>query len=221
MTLCIILQALADKVKRLEEEVLGRQKTEDVEKALREVKEYASKRATELDKDVLFEKLIYLDTTARRTDHPLKDKVSFALSRFNKYRNTEVVAQVMVGLLCTKEESALLAQEQRVLKAHKLLDAKGEKKEEKGKADKSSDSAGNNFPQSPNPFPYPWPMWPNQDGQQGWRSGSRGRGNRGQRGGSTRPRGACFLCGSPSHYMRDCMKATQQPLGNHHNQQQQ
>jgi len=112
------MKALEDKIQELEGR-LDKKKAEDeisdFERAKRDVKEEAAK--AKVDIDSLHEKLILLDSLARKQNHDLKDKISLILSRFHIHKNKPSFAAALVlKLVCNKEEEAVLDKEQKLLK---------------------------------------------------------------------------------------------------------
>ena len=81
------------------------------------VKDEASKGQVVIDS--LHEKLIILDNIARKQNHDLKDKINLILSRFHIHKNKpKVAADLVLKLVCTKEEEAVLDKEHKLLKAY-------------------------------------------------------------------------------------------------------
>lgn len=227
----LIFQDLIAKIKKLEDDALTRRSTEEVERSLREVKEYASKKPTSIDRDVLFQKLVLFEQAARTNNHALADKATYALRRFHAHTDLDTVTQVVLAILSTKEEAALLAQEQRALKSRRLLKAKddpADNSKPKTTPDQgfapppTANAAFQGYAATQWPYPNPWgqmtPQW-----QPRWRANN----NRGWRntrpdhqGNSTRPRGPCYLCGQGGHYMKDCPNAGTTQHANFTTQQQ-
>lgn len=81
------MKTLQEKLEGLEKQMKQKKEqddTSDYEKAKREVKEEASK--TEVNVDLIHEKLMHLAGVARKTNHEHKDKLSMILRRFHVHK---------------------------------------------------------------------------------------------------------------------------------------
>ena len=113
------MRSLEDKIKQLEER-LEEKKTADDEldmtRAKRDVKEEASK-GQKVDIDVLHERLVILESIARKQNSDFKDKISLILSRFHSHKsNPTFAAALVLKLVCSKEEEQILDKEQKLMK---------------------------------------------------------------------------------------------------------
>ena len=107
------------------EEKLDKKKEDDeiseFERTKRAVKEEASK--IKVDIDILHEKLIVFENLARKRYHELKDKITLILSRFHIHNNRPAFAAALVlKLVCSKEEEAVLDKEQKLMKSFGFMD---------------------------------------------------------------------------------------------------
>ena len=181
------MKALEDKVQELERK-LDQKKAADAESefeaAKRSVKEEASKPQVNID--ILHEKLILLDNTARKQNHEFKDKASLILNRFHVYKSQpKFAAALTLKLICTKEEETVLDKEQKLLKSFPLHD---------NVQAANFFQQGSGFMGGPHPFqnnhpyvlPNRYPVPPRR----------------------MRPRVSstivCFKCNRPGHVVRDC-----------------
>lgn len=98
------------------EEKEKRQRKDEVMEASREAKEEAMKRPEMLQVDVLHQKLVRLEDCARRAGHPDREKYAIVLQRFTYFRSMPDVGQLVLSLLSTKEEAAILEKERKFLK---------------------------------------------------------------------------------------------------------
>ena len=94
----------------------------EYEKAKREVKEEAGK--AEVNIDMLHEKLIYLESVARKTNHENKDKLDMVLKRFYVHKkvnsNPSFVGSMVLAQISTKEEETVLSKEHKVYKQYNM-----------------------------------------------------------------------------------------------------
>ena len=187
-----------------------------METALREVKEYALRKPGDIDRDVLFAKLLHLEEKVRRVNHKLAKTLSFIIARFHVHKGEDYAPRLVLGLLSSKEEAAILTQEQKFLKLQKTL-AKDEK--DQGDRPGSGDVSSHpplQAPQAQYPPPPPWYTGPTAY-YPPWYGGGRARGRRFQpRGGRGRGAqfpapGGCFICGAPDHFVRECPKNPNNP----------
>ena len=104
------------------------------------MKEEAAKK--EVNVDLIHEKLVTLETIARKSSHGDQDKISMILRRFHAHKsNPSFMAALVLKLVSSKDEEAILEKEQRLLKHFK--DRKG---------DPSKDVTGSAF-HNASPFP--------------------------------------------------------------------
>ena len=76
-----------------------------------------------MDIDILHEKLIVLENLATKRNHELKDKITLILSRFHIHKNRPAFAAALVlKLVCSKEEEAVLDKEQKLMKSFGFMD---------------------------------------------------------------------------------------------------
>ena len=67
--------------------------------------------------DALYEKLLLLDNMARKTNNNCKERTAMIVTRFNAHKSKpSFVAALVLNLLCSKEEEAVLEKEQKLLK---------------------------------------------------------------------------------------------------------
>lgn len=93
-----------------------RKETDEVADAERQAKEEAGKPQAVFQPDTLQQRLIRLDEAARRVNHPNTERYNLVLQRFTHNRSAPEVGQLVLTLLSTKEESALLEKERKFLK---------------------------------------------------------------------------------------------------------
>lgn len=101
---------------RLLEDREKRRHRDEVQEAEREAKEEAMKPPAQLQPDVLHQRLVRLDEAARRAAHPGVEKYNIVLQRFAFNRDSPKVGQLVLNLLSTREEAALLEKERKFLK---------------------------------------------------------------------------------------------------------
>jgi len=195
------------KIKELEkkvEEKANNDNMSEFDRAVRDTRSEASR--TEVNVDVLFEKLILLDSVARKTGNQQKEKIAMLLSRFHVHRSRpSFVATLVLKLMSTKDEEAVLDKEQKLLKSFGI--AKEEKPPVTKAPTTSTVSASANVPAAfswpgmpyhmpPQPFFYP-------GGPSAYatpRPQSSGAGTR-----AFRPRApSCFRCHKVGHFVKDC-----------------
>ena len=115
---------LVEKIQELEEKLDKKKEDDEIsefERTKRAVKEEASK--TKVDIDILHEKLIAFENLARKRNHELKDKITLILSRFHIHKNRPAfAAALMLKLVCSKEEEAVLDKEQKLMKSFGFMD---------------------------------------------------------------------------------------------------
>ena len=103
--LYLYMKALVEKVEKLERELKEKKASDDMsefEKAKRDVREEAQK--SEVNVDVLHEKLVTLENIARRTNNPNKENMTMILSRFHVHMSTpSFVAHLILKLVSTKD----------------------------------------------------------------------------------------------------------------------
>ena len=110
------IQRKMSELERKMEEKKRLDDTTDFDRAKRELKEEAGK--SEVNVDLLHEKLIHLESVARRTNHEMKDKLELILKRFNvhKRQNPTFVGDMVLNQISTKEEESVLNKEQKIYK---------------------------------------------------------------------------------------------------------
>lgn len=112
------MDGVLTKIERLEKRLDEKSKKDEdteFERLRREAKEEASK--WEENVDTVHEKLLLLDNVARKTNHTMKEKISMAVTRFLYYKATpSFAANLVVKLLSTKAEEAVLVEEQKLIK---------------------------------------------------------------------------------------------------------
>ena len=112
------MEALAKKITGLEKELREKRETDqqsEYDKAKKEVKEEATK--TEVNVDLLHEKLVTLENLSRKTNQADKEKMSMILRRFHAYKSKpSFVAALILKLVASKEEEVILDKEQKLLK---------------------------------------------------------------------------------------------------------
>jgi len=118
------MKNLVEKIQELEEKLDKKKEDDEIsefERTKRAVKEEASK--TKVDIDILHEKLIVLENLVRKRNHELKDKITLILSRFHIHKNRPTFAAALVlKLVCSKEEEAVLDKEQKLMKSFGFMD---------------------------------------------------------------------------------------------------
>lgn len=159
----------------------------EFERAKRDVKDEAAKSQVDIDR--LHEKLLILDNLSRKNNHELKDKINLILSRFHIHKSRPIFAAALVlKLVCSKEEEAVLDKEQKLMKSFHMTD--------NSNADYSivnqhhfSSWAGPVGPYFRQPYVMP-PRLPSHAQRR------------------PRPRFSssqlCFKCNKPGHLVRDC-----------------
>ena len=167
--------------------------------ALRDVKEYAS-RKFDLNDDILHSKLIQLDNVARASNHPSQETYSYVLQRFIHNKGLPNVGMLVASLLSTKIEAGILERENKFLKSHPMAVTSTVAPPPQNTAWPTSAA-----PFTPQGLGYPFfglnPAFaPPLTAAPAVRAPYSQRGRR--QGG--RPR--CFRCSSESHFMRDCPK---------------
>ncbi|CAC5412041.1 unnamed protein product [Mytilus coruscus] len=184
------MKALEDKIDKLEE-MLEEKKTaddeSDLERAKRDVKEEAFK-GPKVDIDVLHERLVILESLARKQNSDIKDKINLILNRFNSHKsNPSFAAALVLKLVCNREEESILDKEQKLMKNFGLT---------KNNDDVNTQGYGM-FQPMPynygyNRFSYPQGPSPPRFSQQPRRS---------------RPRTPliCYRCNKPGRMARDCL----------------
>jgi len=184
-----------------------------VDQAVEAVKEYASKKDT--DVDILYAKLLSLADMVKTSGwEALRVKVDFILKRFLIHKEEHHVAPLVLELLSNPEEVALLAREHRLLKSvvsrklsAPLPPSQQTQEEVRPPAPPLSSSvppfmyyggqagpgAGAVPPMLPGFMPGygPWPPTPRQAGPPR----------------RPRARGACFLCHQTGHFVAECPQA--------------
>lgn len=93
----------------------------DVDRAKREVKEEAGK--AEVNLDLLHEKLIHLESVARRTNHESANKLNLILKRFNVHKkmSPSFVGSMVLEQISSKDEEAVLNKERKCYKQYNLV----------------------------------------------------------------------------------------------------
>ena len=87
----------------------------EFERLQREAKEEASK--WEVNVDTIHEKLLLLDNVERMTNHSMKEKIDMAVTRFLYQKaNPSFAANLVVKLLSTKAEEAVLVEETKLIR---------------------------------------------------------------------------------------------------------
>lgn len=203
-----------------------RNQRDEVAEAERQAKEEASKPQAFLQADMLQQRLIRLDEAARRVGHPNSERYNLILQRFTHNSSKPNVGQLIMTLLSTKEESALLEKERKFLKSttHQTptkaaADAPGEGAHAEGRLPPASPTAMGH-PQDPYSLYHQWatmvgaqPQF-SPPGRYGRRGGSysphrSGRGRYPHRDDSRESRDQredkCYRCGRPGHFARDCV----------------
>ena len=108
------MKALEEKINELEKKLEGK-KTADAEsdfaRAKRDIKEEAAK-GRQVDIDVLHERLVLLESIARKQNNDMKDKITLILNRFHSHKsNPAFTAALVLILVCNKEEEQILDKE--------------------------------------------------------------------------------------------------------------
>lgn len=115
------MKTLVDKIEGLEKQLKEKKETDEkseYERAKREVKEEAAKK--EVNTDLLHEKLVTLENLTRKTNHVDQEKTSMTLRRFHAHKsNLSFVAVLVLKLVSSKDEEAILEKEQRLMKHFK------------------------------------------------------------------------------------------------------
>ena len=76
-----------------------------------------------MDIDIIHEKLFVLENLARKRNHEHKDKITLLLNRFHIHKNRPAFAAALVlKLVCSKEEEAVLDKEQKLMKSFGFID---------------------------------------------------------------------------------------------------
>lgn len=99
------MKGLVEKIEGLEKQLKEKESDEksEFEKAKREVKEEAVKK--EANVDLIHEKLVTLETMARKSSHGDQDKISMILRRFHAHKsNPSFVAALVLKLVSSKDE---------------------------------------------------------------------------------------------------------------------
>ena len=137
------MKALVENIEGLEKQLKEKKESEEkseFKKAKRQVKEKAAKK--EVNVDLIQEKLVTLETIARKSSFGDQDKISMILRRFHADKsNPSFVAALVVKLVSSKDEEAILEKEQTLLKHFKDQ-----------KVTPSKDTAGSVF-HNASPFP--------------------------------------------------------------------
>lgn len=138
-------------MEKLEKELKEKKAVDEAseyERVKREVKEEAQK--TEVNTDLLHEKLVTLENFARRTNHANKEKLNMILGRFHAHKSRpSFVAALVLKLVSSKDEETILEKEQKLMK-HFGIDLK-----EKVTASSVPKDAINT-PQAQSYFPVNW-----------------------------------------------------------------
>lgn len=200
----------------------GRRQADEVSEAERAVKEEAMKRPELMSLDILHQKLVRLEDAARRANHSQIKKFGMVLQRFSFYKveNPAQVGQLILSLLSTPEETAILEKERKFLKSTSSAQPNpqawgGQNPMTTGQGASPFPAQGPSQPWGPTsgawgPMPQGGPP-ANPDGRyahqpQGQQPRFRSGGKRG--GFSGKPPqnrdGSCFKCYKFGHFMRDC-----------------
>ena len=113
------MTSIQEKLDELEKKVEEKKRSDDAsdfDRAKREVKEEAGK--AEVNVDLLHEKLIHLESVARKTSHESKEKLELILRRFHVHKklNPSFVGNMVLTQISSKEEEAVLNKEQKLYK---------------------------------------------------------------------------------------------------------
>ena len=198
---------------------------DEVIEAERAVKEEAMKRPEHVSLDSLHQKLVRLEDAARRAGHSSAKKYSMVLQRFTFYKseNRQQVGQLILSLLSTAEETAILEKERKFFKSTPAPPAQQHPWGPAASPFPGQPQYGG--PMSPPVGPAqhwgPPPQWgspaPHENGYFSPAYGAqqqRPRGSGGKRGSGRQPQqprqgqdDTFFKCKRPGHFMRDCPQA--------------
>lgn len=108
------MKTLEEKINELEKK-LEEKKTADAESDFardkRDIKEEAAK-GRQVDIDVLYERLVLLESIARKQNNDMKDKMTLILNRVHSHKyNPAFAAALVLKLICNKEEEQILNKE--------------------------------------------------------------------------------------------------------------
>lgn len=206
------MKALAEKIQGLEKQLKDKKESDDkseYDRAKKDVKEEATKR--EVNVDLIHEKLVTLETIARKSSHVDQEKISMILRHFHAHKsNPSFVAALVLKLVSSKDEEAILEKEQRLLKHFK---------DQKEKSSKSETVSSSNH--NANMFPFNWgfggygmmpqlmPAMPSQGSQHAppfthfMRPASSMPTKFNRQGGGNREV-ICYRCRKPGHMVRNC-----------------
>ena len=118
------MKAFQEKLDTLTKKVEDKKRIDDasdVDKAKRVVKEEAGR--AEVNVDILHEKLLHLESVARRTGHESVVKLNLILKRFHvhKKQNPAFVGNMVLAQISSKDEEAVLNKEQKCYKQYNMV----------------------------------------------------------------------------------------------------
>jgi len=162
------------------------------------------KRPELIQPDVLHQRLVRLDEAARRAAHPHRERYALVLRRFSYYRGLPDMGQLVLSLLSTKEEAAILEKERKFFKKSGREDVQGANAQQGSYGWRAGPPHGASGYAQTAPSPQgspgrwhhgqlqwsqnPYPQWQPRRRQ----SGPRGRSDE------------CYRCHRLGHIMRDC-----------------
>lgn len=191
------MKTIQNKIDALEKKLKEKKETDDAndyDRAKREVKEEAGK--SEVNVDNLHEKLIHLESVARKINHESKEKITLVLKRFHihKRQHPSFVGHLVLKLISSKEEESVLEKEQKMFKHFSMS--------YQGGASSSPSAWGMGsapYPQFPGSTPF-WPQGPAyMHSQQRFTPPFRPRFRQ-----APPSRQICFKCNKPGHYVKNC-----------------
>ena len=208
-----------EKLKRKLHEREVQEKKASVEECLIQVKDYANLPSALMNLDILYQKFIKLDQCARAALHPKKEQFSQALAIFlrNKAEGTPGLGKLVIQLLSTREEAALLEKERKFIKGQQCTSTGGDNE----KQIKQEQKEGTHNPGStPWQIITPWHASPQQWSQPTYPMSPygappnfgyppvypAGRGVRGSRPRFPLRKTRCFSCNELGHLAKDCKK---------------